>query len=298
MKKVIITLALSLLVGFSAFAQQYPLLSGSHIYLGARAGAASFGVNGGYFVKPNVPGLNVAADLGYAYFFNQHIGVRTGVQLAYSSSRYKDEIAGTLSGNLDDANGYMLYKYTQHGINEMYSGKYLEVPLQLALQFSHFYANLGVKYAYALSTSASAKHGKLDIENVTSYIGNSRANTLDFDPTNPLFQPNDRGVYSDARYDENTINHNWLFASIDFGYRFGCDCGNSWMLGVYGDLGLNPIQFNNAANAEYLTINDNFPLAPNAYYRNVLTSNLAEKMNLLNVGVKLQYDFGLRKQNK
>lgn len=311
MKKIFLTALMAFAFGASAFAQEAPAaseqpLAGSHLYLGARLGAAEFMMRSNFagenFTMTNKLGLGISADVNYAYFFTPHFGLRTGLNLTQvNNSRMRFEnydraIPATVGHLYDPAHGIYeqinsIYTYTAAG-DETYTATYFEIPLQLAFQGNHWYANCGVKYALPFK----AFNARKSYDAIDFYYGATTpgAGVADV-PT--VYEQSIVEVGGDYNY-RDFVKPNFWLGALEFGYRFGCDCGNSWMLGVYADFSINAINCaGESMENEFVAIN---VTGANNEHHNftrdlAVSSDVIDHFRMMDFGVKLQYDFGFRR---
>lgn len=328
MKKLFLTaiMALACTMAFCQTADEPAPVSmqGSHLYLGVRGGASGMLFNSDMDLT-STPQVNLGLDINYAYFFGKHFGLRTGINFVSFTCKSQQQVDNDFEGN--DAYIYTVNStdaygnnYTQIGVeeyvsrfhatgtvDEYFGGYNFEIPLQLAFQSEHWYANLGVKFAipgYLFSSNKS----KLDID----YLGAVQADgTLFPDLTSDPMRITEKTNSVEGNTTYYAIGGNYgkhypfqVLGAFDFGYRFGCTCGNSWMIGLYADFAIKGVDLLaqnevSAAGTTNMGINIDIPTETYevTYNSGILTSPLANSFRLFDFGVKIQYDFGLSKRN-
>lgn len=295
MKKIFITIVCALALCSTVSAQEENnagLKSGSHLSFGARAGVAGFLVNGGF--TDTYMGSGLALDLSYAYFFTDHVGIRIGVNASSISSGYRaDNVVSAMSCNVpittNTGTRTVLANYsgTTTTVSEDYNGLYGEIPIQLALQGNHWYANLGVKLAIPVKVDADYNYSETPVE----FLGSPNlGTTVALDDELYGAQSGSYRLY-DFREETNYLNPFYVMLALEGGYRIGCTCGDSWIIGLYLDYSLNSANIENPTETNLITASD----GPNFTHHNVMSTNLIDSFKLFNFGVKLQYDLGLKK---
>lgn len=302
MKKVFLTAFLALAMGSVAFAQNAEpqgVVSGSHIGLGVRGGFGGLLLTHSDQVKTDL-GVTLGADLNYTYFFTNHVGIRIGVGASalnsglssteeiYSDMSCMHAYAGSPSNLVAE------YNATTSTVKEYYRTLLLEVPIKLAFQGNHWYADLGVKLATPYKITGSYEYGTT----TTNYIGSHATDNPRYvgqvvDPVPDKTLDAAEGDYTIYEIGEPDLFSTKLFVmgSAELGYRFGCDCGHSWQIGVYCDLGLNKADVSGVANdLVYTTDGGN-----HHYTQGMMNTVHVDAFRYFNAGFKISYDFSLRR---
>ena len=304
MKKVFLTVLIALGFAFAATAQDanLGLKRGSHIGIGARGGMAGFLIDN-HFSDPTDLGFGLGVDLSYAYFFTEHFGLRTGVYFsAIASGMHMDNVESVMScpASYVGANADKIAEYTTltPSISENYTAYFFEIPLQLAFRGNHWYTDLGVKFAIPGKMEANYQNAETDIFYHGSYstVDNTFVGTgTEPIPEKPYCAVNAGYSIFDRHEENNLCKPLFVMAALEAGYRFGCDCGDSWSLGVYVDYAINNIALNNEDKPDLMQAEYGYPHTHFFHTNGALNTNLINSFKLFNCGLKLKYEFGLRK---
>lgn len=116
-------------------------------------GSAAWTSNNGFIVAPG---------LGYTFWFNQHVGLQTGIVLKhvsfateYNSGAVEYDFTGMLSMNSDTyGNTTANIHGTASSCMEKQYYDFIEIPIHVALTWNNVYGNFGFSYAKAVCSSA------------------------------------------------------------------------------------------------------------------------------------------------
>lgn len=296
---------LLLLFGPLSINGQELIHSGLHLSLGARGGVAMMPVRGDFSHSDN-PGLGIGLDMSLGYYFTPGFGLRTGINRTsvITSMSGKDVVSEVVAPS-------PIYTYFEDcftavtpQVDESYSLAFLEIPVFLAFRGDHWYANGGVKALIPTRMDCHYNYAESAIEYTHS---ESSGNKIFFPPT-PDPYPEQEGyvlLYS-SKDDVERLFPFLLTLSVEGGYRVGCECGHSWILGAYVDWAVNSIHSN--VQKDLLNVSDDILNADNptqaaansstcppgiTHQESVLLSTAVKSMHFINLGFKLQYDFGL-----
>ena len=294
-----------LLIGQLSVNGQELIHSGLHLSLGVRGGVAMMPVSSN-FPHTNNPGLGMGMDVSLGYYFTPGFGLRTGINRAtvFASMSGQDVTSEVVAPS-------PIYSYFEDHfaaitpqVEESYSAAFLEVPVFLAFRGDHWYANGGLKALIPTRMDCLYRYAESPIE----YTESEPVGTKIFFPPTPNPYPEQEGntVLYSIQDDVEQIFPLLLTLSIEGGYRVGCECGHSWILGAYIDWGVNSIK--SGTQKDLLYVSDEVLLADDptraaansatcpagiTHQESVLLSNAVKSMHYISMGFKLQYDFGL-----
>lgn len=271
------------------------LRDGHHISIGARLGIEGLLIDS-RFKGNTMTSYGMAADLAYSYFINTHIGIRTGINISVFSSSYRGKDLVTESSFLDgyrdskviyDAN----FRASTPTANEEFSCSYYEIPLQMALRGDHWYINGGVKFAIPLTITSTYSYGASKI----NYIGSHELlnyDAIDIEWGSYPARSGSTEIYRSSS-NENLLNPRFLTLSFEGGFRAGCTCGHSWVLGVYFDYSINRVDIPTDDALIRVSSGPHYSHAPS-----VLNSSAVDHLRMGDYGVKLQYEFSVKQRSK
>lgn len=289
MKKVVFTLFLALGLMSSAFAQneEAPVATahGSHVGFGFTTGWATASPALNDFAKDakltnDGYGWGLGGLIEYSYIFGNHVGIRTGVGLMGFHDSYKVETA-TFKMDAVDGGVWGPIDYTFHvkDASLNFNPIYLNVPLQLALKFDHWFLNVGFKFAFLVKPEITVDFNDVDVAAYLQKTGNFITGDK---AVAPVFgcghHEADVNMISDKKF------HMLYILSLDGGWRFKAGDGNFFELGAYIDYSLNKIDITS-------------PQIANVTYRNdvaqIEINPLASAFSYLSAGIKFSYNFSV-----
>lgn len=114
-------------------------------------------------------GFIVAPGLGYTFWFNQHVGLQTGIVLKhvsyateYNSGAVENDFTGMLPMNADTyGNTTANIHGTASSCMEKQSYDFIEIPIHVALTWNNVYGNFGFSYAKAVFSSAKYSYDEV-----------------------------------------------------------------------------------------------------------------------------------------
>ena len=240
------------------------------------------------------PGLTLGVSAGYTYWFNEHMGIHTGLRLNDMSHNQKVtnyNVASStpltassigLPGGSATTNVNLLSTATS--IQEEQHYNYVELPIQLALQFSKVFVNVGISLAKAVRATADY-----------SYTNPSCVMTEfpDFNITpSPAVPLTLTGETSGSIKNADMVKPFRFLLDAEAGYKIYLGDVTSLGVGVYGRFSPIPYKNNDAI--------EGFAVQPDATYTLAQPSitTLAEKVGYYEVGVSVGVNFGLTKNRK
>ena len=254
------------------------------VYLGGGLSALSYDAITGAQSK----GAGGLGGLGYSYFFNEKLGLRSGMELAFYNSKYK---LGDFSIKYDteDYEGEVFeFRSRISGYEEKHGAAMLQIPLMAQLQLGgdmKYYLALGMKAGFPLSSSCKGSNAKL--ENSGHY------EKEDYEYTEQDFvgfgEHTAKGKKGNANF-----GTAWL-ASAETGAKFKISEGMSLYAGAYLDYGINSILKRNSTPSEIIEYNTENPKVFSA--NSILKSSaegkhIVKKISPMAIGIKLQLAFG------
>lgn len=240
------------------------------------------------------PGLTLGASAGYTYWFNQHVGIHAGVRLNNMShnqkiTNYNVPLTATLpmsSIGLPGGSGTTTVNLnaTATSIQEEQQYTFIEVPLQLALQFSKVYWNLGLSVAKAVKAIA-------DYSYTAPALTMSEIPDFNITMTPPVPMALNSATEGNVK-NSDMVKPLFFLLDAEMGYKIYLGDVTSIGVGVYGRFA--PIYHKNNDAVEA------FAIQPDATYTlaQPSVSNLAERVGYYEVGVSLGVNFGLSDRKK
>ncbi|MBQ0015924.1 MAG: hypothetical protein KBT04_02945 [Bacteroidales bacterium] len=240
MKKSVVFVAAMLVLTISVYAKR----DGSYLrkheiapYF-SQAGIGSVPFHGRYDWS-NPAGVNFGFGVGYTYWFNEHIGLTSGLNFDYmshheqldnvSSSAYgTDYIYNSGTSMLVD----MYYEVVTDKVKEQQAVTMLEIPVQLSLKAKHLYGNFGVAFATPIYTYGTYTYGESEFR--ATRIVKTGGSTFDIPvDVNMVDRSTGKYEYGDVK------TPFYCVLMIDGGWRFEFDKCNALSLGLYLKYALN-----------------------------------------------------------
>lgn len=274
--------------------KELTIVEGSHLTVAVKMSYANLMVNSEK-LKNSPGGFGVGAELDYTHFVTSHIGLRVGLDFAVCSSSYSMMNYSMQSSepiqvwtNIEHGESMTVnadYHTTTNDVQVIYTYTSLGVPVGLALQGEHWYAMAGAKFYIPLKLHEDARYGETQTQCVA--IGN---NTVSI-PAEHM----SRQVVSSMSYDcasrDNTFTPFFATSLIEAGYRLGRSRGDAIGLGVYAEFSFN--ECHPGGNQPLVSRSDGaITTVP------TLRSDAVKSMRIMNVGLKLLYDFSFRHPRK
>lgn len=235
------------------------------------------------------PGLSLGAGVGYTFWFNEHVGIRTG--LRFNSMKYNQKVTNynvpltaTLplsSIGLPGGSGTTTVNLqaSATSIQEEQHYNFIELPLQLALQFHRVYFNLGASVAKAVNASADYSYTNAAF-NMTELPDLS----ISMNPPVPMTLS---GEAEGSIKNADMVKPLLFLLDAEMGYKIRLSDVTSIGVGLYGRYA--PIPYTNADAVEAYGIQSDATYA----LAQPSVSTLAERIGYYEVGVSLGVNFGL-----
>lgn len=287
MKKIAISVLLALASISGAWAQKSDVLG-----VGARVGMASF------MQKANdwkwKLGMNTLLDVDYVHYFGtidqkgSQVGIRTGLSLGYTQSALEAPIE-LQHRTQDNLNNNILYTITSDRVKEMDRQIFLEIPVMAEFTFWHMYADLGFKVGIPVW---SRYKQVIDDISIDAYYEDFDVHVTDEVLTGVL---SEEGRTTTNKWNGANVN---LSVMAEIGYLFELKNGNSIGVGFYADYTF----WNNYKNespsllvdVDTHTI-DPMTSTPATVHVTNLTDAYVDKLGYFDFGVKVSYNFNLKK---
>ena len=291
MKKISLTVILLLGMLSSSWAQNTEATYDAfHITLGLNGGIDGFTMDNGKDGKFNF-GPTFGFDFGFYVFPTEHIGIRSGFNVNYAASNYSyDNLKETRE--ILESPYHIDYACISKNTKVEISSINLQIPLQLALLWDHWYADLGFKLMVPITFDAKTSFDEAVVDATIRETGTH----LDPNSTDAFAAALARkfgcGTYgSNAEKKKLDLKSNWsLLASVDFGYRFSSSSSTTWTIGVYADYALTSINVKN----NFLDITSHSDHTKTVKLQSLPINNLG----FFDAGIKIRCDFGFTKMSK
>ncbi len=236
------------------------------------------------------PGINTGIDLTYAIFFNDIVGIRFGLNLAYSSSTFQSSNYSDKYTVVDVEADVMDVYYSINKLTERHTQLLVEIPLQLAMRFEPISINIGPKFVIP---AVKKYHETLQGIDLRCYYP---AYDVEIDQALALATGQNGEIFLTDDLDH--IPALWCTLSVDVSYHISLKSGNELGLGFYVDYALNKYDVPKTTNLSLLSITDTRAGVPvSRLLESVLQSNHAESnkqvvtdFGYLCAGFKLSYN--------
>jgi len=204
---------------------------GSRLSLGVRGGAATYSLPDNMAGQLGPMGM---LDLGYTYLWPVPNGLQLGLHLGASAGYMQSSFSmpWTQSFTAEDYLGRELsYKVTASDITESFQQLQLEIPLQLAIASSNFFAHVGVKVMSPIAWNRYQQTVSEDLLIKARYAGESQSykNQTETGKAD-VSQLSSAGSFATPVL---TIS-----AAVDLGYEWTIADKHHIDLGVYADFGI------------------------------------------------------------
>ena len=276
--------------------QEKPLtiVEGSHLTVSIKLGYANLLVNSEK-LKTTPGGLGMGVELCYTHFVSDHIGFHLGCDLSMYMSKYTMASYTLQSSepvqvwtNIERGESMTVdadYRTTTENIVSDYTLTSVGIPVGLAFQGEHWYAVAGAKFNIPLKLRETSTYGKTETECVS--IGNNAVSI----PAEGAGVQHIEAVPYDCSARGNTFKPFFVTSLLEAGYRVGRERGDALGIGAYVEFGFNECH---PENSEPLVSRQDGKIVANP----TLRSNAVQSLRMMNVGVKLQYDFSFRRPKK
>lgn len=270
------------------------IVDGSHLSVAFKMGYTNLMVNSEK-VQNSLGGFGVGAEIDYTHFVSDHIGLRVGCDFNILSSRYVMASYSVQSSepvqvwtNMERGESMTVnaeFRTTTRDISSTYMFTSVGIPVGLAFQGEHWYAMAGAKFYIPLKLHEDSHYGETQTECVS--IGN---NTVSIPAESVKGQ-----MVSTMSYDcsarGNTFRPFFATSLIEAGYRLGRPRGDALGIGVYAEFAFN--ECHPGSDQPLVSRSDGvISSVP------TLRSDAVKSLRLMNVGIKLQYDFSFRQPRR
>ena len=266
------------------------IVEGSHLTIAAKMSYSNLMINSDK-LKNSPGGFGVGAEIDYTHFVNSHIGLRIGFDFAVCSSSYSMVNYSLQSSepiqvwtNIERGESMTVnadYRTTTKDIQVMYTYTSVGIPVGLAFQGEHWYAMAGAKFYIPLKLHEDARYGETQTECVS--IGN---NTVSI-PAEHLAKQTITSMSYDCSARGNTFTPFFATSLIEAGYRLGRSRGDAIGLGFYAEFSFNECH----PGGKQPLVSRSKGVIPSSP---TLRSDAIKSMRIMNVGLKLLYDFSFR----
>lgn len=260
-------------MSLAAFGQR----SGSYLTIEGKTGLSGYNyklLDGSQNSK-----LGFGGKIGYSYFFDKHLGIGTGLEItSYSTEGSLKNYLVSFNNQIDDE-GYN-YRKDVYLLNwkENQKAMFFEVPLYIQVQNKFgteqkhgYYFNLGFKFQMPVISKYEVTEG--DIETQGYYP--------QWNVTLHSLPKHGFGVNNDFKPSGNTTLKFNVAGSAELGFLFGLSDRVDLTVGAYCDYGILNMKKNDEGSLVYQDNNNNIA------YRDMLSSNLVDKVHPLSVGGKI-----------
>ena len=244
----------------------------------------------------NHAGLSLGFGMNYTYWFNDHVGFRTGLRLnSLTHSQSLDNLNipfnATMSlsslglpGGSGNTNVSLLGTAT--AIDEQMQYTFVELPLQLALRCDNLFLHVGVSLAKAVKATASYSYEEPDCS-ITALP--------DLGITMPSPVPVTLGGEKERVAKSRDIAKPfYCLLDAEVGYTFHVHEATSLSVGLFGRLA--PVSYSTDADKEVYTAHANNP--PTYTVEQPSTTKLVEKMGYYEVGLNVALNLGIGAKQK
>lgn len=266
------------------------IVEGSHLSFAVKMGYANFMVNSEK-AKNSPGGFGVGAEIDYTHFVSDHIGLRVGCEFSILTSRYIMSSYTVQSSepiqvwtNIERGESMTVnadYRTTTKDISATYTYTSVGIPVGLALQGEHWYAMAGAKFYIPLKLHEESHYGETQTECVS--IGN---NTVSI-PAGTFGGKKINTMSYDCSARGNIFKPFFATSLIEAGYRLGRPRGDAIGIGVYAEFAFNECHPGN----DQPLISRSGGVVSSVP---TLRSDVVKSLRLMNVGLKLHYDFSFR----
>ena len=244
----------------------------------------------------NHAGLSLGFGMNYTYWFNDHVGFRTGLRLnSLTHSQSLDNLNipfnATMSlsslglpGGSGNTNVSLLGTAT--AIDEQMQYTFVELPLQLALRCDNLFLHVGVSLAKAVKATASYSYEEPDCS-ITALP--------DLGITMPSPVPVTLGGEKErVAKNRDIAKPFYCLLDAEVGYTFHVHEATSLSVGLFGRLA--PVSYSTDADKDVYTVHVNNP--PTYTVEQPSTTKLVEKMGYYEVGLNVALNLGIGAKQK
>lgn len=240
------------------------------------------------------PGLSLGFNVGYTYWFGEHLGFRTGVRLNHLSHNQKISNfdlpidANLLLSSLGLPGGSSLTTVNLRGtatsIQEEQNYTYIELPIQLAMRFGGVFVNLGLSLTKAISASA-------DYSFTDPALAVTSLPDLGITPAVPVPMTQNGATERSVKNADMTKPF-YCLLDAEVGYNIPLGDASNLAIGLFGRYA--PVSYKTDNNV------DIYSLRPDATFTvtQPSTAKQVEKVGYYEVGISLGVNFGIGRSHQ
>ncbi len=243
------------------------------------------------------PGLSLGFSVGYTYWFNEHVGFRTGLRMNRLSHNqeikdldmpFSQQLTATSLG-LPGGSALTTVDFVARAasVQEEWQYTFVELPLQLALEYSNVYFNVGLSLSKAVQATGNYSYDNpsCDIVGLPDYGIDMSATPVPV----ALSGETERDIKN--RDMEKPF---YLLLDAEVGYNF--PVGECTSLGVGLFARYAPVRHKTDNDGAAYTVNATTP--PNFNVARPSKTAMADKAGYYEVGLSLGVNFGFCKSRK
>lgn len=243
------------------------------------------------------PGLSLGFSVGYTYWFNEHVGFRTGLRMNRLSHNqeikdldmpFSQQLTATSLG-LPGGSALTTVDFVARAasVQEEWQYTFVELPLQLALEYSNVYFNVGLSLSKAVQATGNYSYDNpsCDIVGLPDYGIDMSATPVPV----ALSGETERDIKN--RDMEKPF---YLLLDAEVGYNF--PVGECTSLGVGLFARYAPVRHKTDNDGAAYTVNATTP--PNFNVAQPSKTAMADKAGYYEVGLSLGVNFGFCKSRK
>ena len=243
------------------------------------------------------PGLSLGFSVGYTYWFNEHVGFRTGLRMNRLSHNqeiknldmpFSQQLTATSLG-LPGGSALTTVDFVARAasVQEEWQYTFVELPLQLALEYSNVYFNVGLSLSKAVQATGNYSYDNpsCDIVGLPDYGIDMSATPVPV----ALSGETERDIKN--RDMEKPF---YLLLDAEVGYNFPVGECTSVGVGLFARYA--PVRHKTDNDGAAYTVNATTP--PNFNVAQPSKTAMADKAGYYEVGLSLGVNFGFCKSHK
>ena len=243
------------------------------------------------------PGLSLGFSVGYTYWFNEHVGFRTGLRMNRLSHNqeikdldmpFSQQLTATSLG-LPGGSALTTVDFVARAasVQEEWQYTFVELPLQLALEYSNVYFNVGLSLSKAVQATGNYSYDSpsCDIVGLPDYGIDMSATPVPV----ALSGETERDIKN--RDMEKPF---YLLLDAEVGYNFPVGECTSVGVGLFARYA--PVRHKTDNDGAAYTVNATTP--PNFNVAQPSKTAMADKAGYYEVGLSLGVNFGFCKSHK
>ena len=243
------------------------------------------------------PGLSLGFSVGYTYWFNEHVGFRTGLRMNRLSHNqeiknldmpFSQQLTATSLG-LPGGSALTTVDFVARAasVQEEWQYTFVELPLQLALEYSNVYFNVGLSLSKAVQATGNYSYDNpsCDIVGLPDYGIDMSATPVPV----ALSGETERDIKN--RDMEKPF---YLLLDAEVGYNFPVGECTSVGVGLFARYA--PVRHKTDNDGAAYTVNATTP--PNFNVARPSKTGMADKAGYYEVGLSLGVNFGFCKSRK